>query len=64
LGGKKFFAAFLAGFTDAEGSIFISEGQATYSLGNYNYQLLNQIYTQLGKFGIKLKPSRQGTRKG
>lgn len=61
---KKFFAGFLSGFTDAEGSIFISKGKATYSLGNYNYHLLNQIYVQLIKLGIKLKLPRRGTLKG
>jgi predicted transcriptional regulator len=51
---KKYFAAFLAGFTDAEGSIFISKlNQATYSLGNYNYRLLRQIRNYLIKLRIK-----------
>jgi DNA-binding CsgD family transcriptional regulator len=54
---KNYFAAFLAGLTDAEGSIFISKlNQATYSLGNYNYRLLYQIRNYLIKLGIKCPP--------
>lgn len=42
------FAAFFAGFTDAEGSIFIdNRGRAFYSLGNYNAVLLHQIREEL-----------------
>jgi len=41
---KNYFAAFLAGFTDAEGCISISRQEAAYySLGNYNKRLLKQI---------------------
>lgn len=41
---KKYFWAFLAGFTDAEGCISINKrNQAYYSLGNYNKDLLDQI---------------------
>lgn len=41
---KRYFWAFLAGFTDAEGCISISnKGLAYYGLGNYNKKLLNQI---------------------
>ena len=41
---KKYFCSFLAGFTDAEGCIAISNReQAYYSLGNYNKNLLKQI---------------------
>jgi len=44
------FFPFLAGFTDAEGSIFIPRsGRATYSLGNYNHNLLFNIRQQLLK---------------
>jgi len=46
---KKYFAAFLAGFTDAEGCISIDKkrNQAYYSLGNYNKVILNQIRNYL-----------------
>jgi len=47
---KKYFRAFLAGFTDAEGCISINKrNQAYYSLGNYNKPLLNQIRNYLSK---------------
>jgi len=50
---KKYFVAFLAGFTDAEGCISISKlNQAFYSLGNYNFKLLGQIRNKLMEFGI------------
>ena len=50
---KKYFTAFLAGFTDAEGCISINKlGQAFYSLGNYNFRLLRQIHNKLIKLGI------------
>ncbi|MDP3995683.1 MAG: LAGLIDADG family homing endonuclease [bacterium] len=51
---KKYFLNFLAGFTDAEGSIFISNNQAIFSLGNYNHRLLRQIRNKLKKFNIKM----------
>ena len=50
---KKCFFAFLAGFTDAEGSIFISNNQAKYALGNYDIVLLRKIKLYLDKYNIK-----------
>ncbi len=61
---KEFFAAFLAGFTDAEGSIFISKGMAAYALANYNHSLLNQIYGYLNYLNIDLRQPKIGKRKG
>lgn len=49
---KDYFAAFLAGFTDAEGSFYISKGRAAYSLGNYNRTILFQIHKLLSNMGI------------
>jgi len=46
------FAPFLAGFTDAEGSVFISNGKAAYSLGNYDHELLELIKTGLEKRSV------------
>ena len=43
LSNKNTFIPFLAGFTDAEGHIGVHDGQAVYSLGNYNIKLLKQI---------------------
>ncbi|HEX9721998.1 MAG TPA: hypothetical protein VGA53_01915 [Candidatus Paceibacterota bacterium] len=50
---KNYFAPFLAGFTDAEGCISLSDGMAYYVLGNYNYHLLFEIHNQLIKLGIQ-----------
>jgi len=50
---KKYFLSFLAGFTDAEGSIFISKNQSVISWGNYNYKLLKQIHAKLNQLNIK-----------
>ncbi len=49
---KKTFFAFLAGFSDAEGSFFISDNQGRFALGNYNKNLLLNIKNNLFKFGI------------
>lgn len=62
---KKYFAAFLAGFTDAEGCISITnKGLAFYSLGNYNSQLLSQIHNQLQKIGIICPKLTEGKTRG
>jgi len=62
---KKYFAAFLAGFTDAEGCISITnKGLSFYSLGNYNNQLLSQIRNQLLKSGIESPKLTEGKTKG
>jgi len=50
---NNYFISFLAGFTDAEGSIIVSgSGQAVYQLGNYNKNLLKQIRGKLIELGI------------
>lgn len=54
LDNDKHFICFLAGFIDAEGSIFISNGQAKFSIGNYNYQLLRVIRKKLLTQGIDI----------
>ncbi len=65
LNNKKYFTAFLAGFTDAEGCISIThKGLAFYSLGNYNSQLLSQIRNQLLKIGIESPKLTEGKTKG
>ena len=62
---NKYFAAFLAGFTDAEGCISVTnKGLAFYSLGNYNNQLLSQIQNQLLKIGIESPKLTEGKIKG
>lgn len=61
---KTYFANFLAGFTDAEGSIFITAGKASYALGNYNRKLLLQIKKYLQQFGIDSRDIVRSIRKG
>ena len=47
------FFAFLAGFTDAEGSFYISNGKAFISWGNYDLEILQFIHINLKRFGIE-----------
>jgi|SRR3989344_5087488 len=49
---KKKFFSFLAGFTDAEGSFYISSGKAFISWGNYDTKVLNFIRVGLAQYGI------------
>ncbi|MDD5182313.1 MAG: LAGLIDADG family homing endonuclease [Candidatus Nanoarchaeia archaeon] len=49
---NKTFYSFLAGFSDAEGSVFVSNGKARYSLGNYDSPLLNKIKIKLEQLGF------------
>ncbi len=62
---KKTFFAFLAGFSDAEGSIS-KKNRITYyySLGNYDSELLFKIYRNLNRFGIECKEPKSDNRKG
>src|SRR3989344_5569661 len=50
---KDTFFSFLAGFSDAEGSFFISEDKAVFALGNYNKILLAKIRKKLFELGIE-----------
>jgi len=61
---KLYFANFLAGFTDAEGSIFISQNKAFYALGNYNLKLLRQMKKSLMLFGVESRKITRSVRKG
>lgn len=51
---REHFFSFLAGFTDAEGSLFLSNGKAFIAWGNYDVEVLNFIKTRLKKFGITI----------
>lgn len=51
---NNYFFAFLAGYTDAEGCIKISNGMARYRLGSYDKNLLKQVYKKMG--GLNLCP--------
>jgi intein-encoded DNA endonuclease-like protein len=61
---KTLFFAFFTGFTDAEGSIYISQGKANYSLGNCDYNILKKIKFSLEKFGIRCSNVNLGMKKG
>ncbi len=50
---KKTFLAFLAGFSDAEGSFFFSRGMGVFSIGNYDKLLLTKIRKFLKRFGVE-----------
>lgn len=58
------FFAFLAGFTDAEGSFFVSNGKAFISWGNYNVTILRFIRSNLLKFGIDAPALHRDSLKG
>lgn len=50
---KKYFFAFLGGYTDAEGNIQVSKKIARFRIRSYDKQLLNLIYQKLNSLGIK-----------
>ena len=50
---KKLILSFLAGYTDAEGSIRIYTGRASFRIGSYDKGILNQIHELLLSWGIK-----------
>ena len=52
LADESSFFAFLAGFTDAEGSFCIAQGQARIAWGNYDTGVLSFIRTGLSRYGI------------
>jgi len=62
---KKYFFPFLAGFTDAEGSISITkQNQAYYSLVNQDKNLLKRIRNKLLNVGIISPKLYLGSKKG
>ncbi|OGI11641.1 hypothetical protein A3K64_00800 [Candidatus Micrarchaeota archaeon RBG_16_36_9] len=59
------FFAFLAGYTDAEGSIGVYDNRARFRLGTYDKNILLQIYNKLNNFDIKTNlriEGKKGTR--
>ncbi len=59
------FFAFLAGFSDAEGSFMVtSKGLAVFALGNYDIGLLLKIKKFLQKYGIEIPKITVDYRKG
>lgn len=61
---KQSFFSFLAGFSDAEGHIGLSNNMAYFSLGNYDSKLLFILYENLNKFGINCNKPLADNRKG
>lgn len=61
---KSHFYSFLAGFTDAEGSFFISGGKAFVSWGNYDEKLLQFIHTNLTNYGVEVPQIHSDKLKG
>lgn len=58
---KKYFVSFLAGYTDAEGNVSISQKRARLRIRSYDKKILFQIYNKLNflkintKFGLACK---------
>lgn len=50
---KSTFLNFLAGYTDAEGNIYISDGMAKFRIRSYDKKILWQINKKLNSFSIK-----------
>ena len=55
LNNEKYFFAFLAGYSDAEANINISQGRARFRIRSYDKNILFQIYNKLNSFGINTK---------
>jgi len=61
---KNNFFSFLAGYTDAEGNIAISNGSARFRIRTYDKNILFQIYKKLNDLGVNAKfglASQKGT---
>lgn len=59
---KNYFAAFLAGYADAEGTFCLCGGNAVFSIKSQDKNILRQIRNKLVELGILLRPP-QMTRK-
>jgi DNA-binding CsgD family transcriptional regulator len=58
------FAAYLAGYTDAEGNIGVYNGQAVFRLASYDKNVLHQIHAKLVSMGIECPKPRLSRKKG
>lgn len=57
LGNRKYFTAFLAGYTDAEGTFCIYNGEdGNFSIRSQDKNILHQIQNKLIKFGVLCRP--------
>jgi len=62
---KKYLLSFLAGYTDAEGCIFINKNNtASFTLSSYDNNILKQIYLGLLKMGVKCNPPKIRVKRG
>jgi len=52
---EKFFAAFITGYIDAEGSFIINQGKARFQMSSYDKGILSQMHVRLVQIGIKSK---------
>lgn len=55
---ERYFFAYLAGYTDAEGCIGVFNGLATFILASYDKNILRQVYRRLHFLGIPCNPPR------
>jgi len=53
---KYYFAAFLAGYTDAEGSFCLCRNKAVFNIRSQDKNIIHQIRTRLIELGILLRP--------
>jgi predicted DNA-binding protein YlxM (UPF0122 family) len=63
---KNYFLSFLAGYTDAEGCIYINNKSsvAFFQLASYDRNILKQIHNWLLKLGVPSKPPRITVKQG
>jgi intein-encoded DNA endonuclease-like protein len=61
---KSCFAAFLAGYTDAEGTFCLCRGDAVFSIRSQDKNILHQIQAELIKLGILLRPPQIARKEG
>lgn len=61
---KKFFAAFTAGYIDAEGNFIINQGRARFKIDSYDKNILGKIHCWLNKNNIRSKYRRIGEKGG
>ncbi len=64
LNNEKYFFAYLAGYTDAEGCIGVFSNTARITLASYDKNILKQIYEELNIFSIPCNPPRVLVKKG
>lgn len=61
---RKYFAAFLAGYTDAEGSLCLCGGNGVVYVGSQDKTILHQIRKKLIELGILCRPPQIKRKKG